>query len=77
MPTCPSRSEIALEPELRLPRFFVGGVGIRRNQRRGKLANAMLQVAIEGGGRVARDIHQRPGLVGVGTDQQRNIVLLP
>jgi hypothetical protein len=51
-------------------------VRIRRNQCRGKLADAVFQVVVEGGGRHARYIHQRSRLLGVRTDQQWNIVLL-
>ena len=45
-PHVPAEAEVALEAELRLPRFFVGRVGICRDQRRGKLADAVLQVAV-------------------------------
>src|SRR5271169_3393324 len=44
-PHVPAEAEVALEAELRLPRLFVGRVGICCDQRRGKLANAALQVA--------------------------------
>jgi hypothetical protein len=52
-------------------------MGICRNQRRGKLADAVFQVAVERGCRLVRDIHHRPRFVGVRTNQQRDIVLLP
>ncbi len=62
---------------MRLPRLFVSRVGICRNQRRGKLADAVFQILVERRGRLVRDIYHRPRLVGVRTDQQRDIVLLP
>jgi hypothetical protein len=75
MPTVRAEAEIALEAELRLPRLFVGRVRICRNQPRRKLADAAFQVTVERGGGLVRDIHHRPRLVGIGTDQQRDIVL--
>src|ERR1035438_10702390 len=76
-PHVPAEAEVAFEVEPRLPSFFVGRVGICRDQRRGKLADAVFQVAVERGGRLVGDIHHRTRLLGVRTDQQRDIVLLP
>src|SRR5580658_7572542 len=75
-PHIPAEAEIALEPELRLPRLFVGRVRISSKQCRRKLTDAMFQGAVKRCGGHARDIYNRPRFVGVRTDQQRDIILL-
>ena len=72
-----AEAEIALEPEPRLPRIFIGGVGIRCNERKRQRAVTVLKVAVERGCRDVGDIHPRTRLLGVRTDQQRDIILLP
>ena len=75
-PHIPAEAEVAFEVEARLFCLLVGCVGIRRDQRGRQRAEAVLEVAGEGGGFYLRDIHQRTRFVGVGTEEQRDIVLL-
>src|SRR6185312_6671558 len=68
-PHIPTETEVAFESEPRLPSFYVSCVRIRSDECRRELADAVLQVAVERGGRLMCDIHHRSRLLGVRTDQ--------
>src|ERR1017187_1476356 len=76
-PHVPDEAKVALQAQPRLARFFVGSVWVGCEQRRGQSAEALRNVAVESGCRLAGDIDQRARLLGVGANQESDIVLLP
>jgi hypothetical protein len=75
-PHVPTEAEVAFKVESRLLCLFVGRVGICGGKRRRQLAEALLEVAVERGSLHMGDIRQCTCLLGVRTQEERNVVLL-